>query len=84
MTDPAHPDGTVAPLVDHLFRSESGRLVALLTRVLGPAHLALAEDVTQEALLAALHHWPTRGIPTNPSAWVYVCQLWPSNRLTPL
>ncbi len=60
----------VPPLVEHLFRSESGRLVALLTRVLGPAHLALAEDVTQDAFIAALQHWPRSGVPASPSAWL--------------
>jgi RNA polymerase sigma-70 factor (ECF subfamily) len=57
-------------LIDHLFRTESGRLVALLVRLLGPAHLALAEDVTQEAFVAALQHWPHTGIPDTPAAWL--------------
>ena len=60
----------VAPLVERLFREEAGRLVALLTRLLGPAHVALAEDVTQEAFIAALRHWPHDGIPARPSAWL--------------
>ena len=53
-----------------LFRTESARRTALLTGILGPAQLALAEDVTQEALLAALGHWSIEGIPANPSAWL--------------
>ncbi len=69
MTAPTHAS-EVPPLVEHLFRAESGRLVALLTRLLGPAHLALAEDVTQDAFIAALHHWPRSGIPAAPSAWL--------------
>lgn len=60
----------LSPLVERLFREESGRLIALLTRLLGPAHLALAEDVTQEAFIAALGSWPRRGVPENPSAWL--------------
>lgn len=60
----------VAPLVDRLFRDEAGRLVALLTRLLGPAHVALAEDVTQEAFIAALRRWPHDGVPANPSGWL--------------
>lgn len=60
----------VAPLVEHLFRGEAGRLTALLTRLLGPAQLALAEDVVQEAFIAALGHWPRSGVPGNPSAWL--------------
>lgn len=60
----------LGPLIDHLFRTESGRLVALLTRLLGPSHLALAEDVTQEAFVAALQHWPRLGIPDSAAAWL--------------
>jgi RNA polymerase sigma-70 factor, ECF subfamily len=62
--------GVVPPLVDRLFREEAGRLTALLTRLVGPAHLALAEDVVQEAFIAALRHWPMSGVPRNPSAWL--------------
>ena len=56
--------------VEHLFRHESGRIVAYLTRLLGPAHLDLAEEVVQEALLKALQSWPYSGIPKNPAAWL--------------
>lgn len=56
--------------VDHLFRRESGRLVAALTRILGVHHLALAEDVVQEALCRALEVWKLRGLPDNPPAWL--------------
>ncbi|HWM90574.1 MAG TPA: sigma-70 family RNA polymerase sigma factor [Thermoanaerobaculia bacterium] len=57
-------------LVDHLFRREAGRMVAGLTRIFGPAHLGLAEDVVQEALLQALRTWPFRGVPDNPAGWL--------------
>lgn len=60
----------VPGLVAHLFRHQAGRLVALLTRALGARHLQLAEDVVQEALIAALHTWPIRGVPDNPPAWL--------------
>src|SRR3974377_2090929 len=55
---------------DHLFRHESGRMVAALTRVFGVHHLALAEDVVQEAFCRAIEVWRFRGIPDNPSAWL--------------
>lgn len=45
-------------------------MVAVLTRILGPAHLDLAEDVVQEALAQALRIWPFRGVPENPAAWL--------------
>ena len=56
-------------LVADLFRRESGRLVAALTRVLGPAHLALAEDVVQDALVSAMQAWRF-GLPRDPVAWI--------------
>ncbi|HEY3998529.1 MAG TPA: DUF6596 domain-containing protein [Candidatus Xenobia bacterium] len=57
-------------LSDHLFRREAGRMVATLTRILGPGHLGLAEDVVQDAFCRALEVWPFRGLPKNPSAWL--------------
>src|SRR5215471_12892818 len=55
---------------DHLFRRESGRMVAALTRIFGVHNLALAEDVVQEAFLRAIDVWRFRGVPENPSAWL--------------
>src|SRR6516165_4647060 len=56
--------------VEHLFRHESGRIVSYLTRLLGPEHIDLAEEVVQEALLKALQSWSYSGIPSNPAAWL--------------
>jgi RNA polymerase sigma-70 factor (ECF subfamily) len=64
------PAGDVPGLVEHLFRRESGRMLATLTRIFGLEHLELAEDVVQEALIQALRHWPVSGVPANPSAWL--------------
>jgi RNA polymerase sigma factor (sigma-70 family) len=64
------PTGTGAEIVDHLFRREAGRLVSALVRALGPAQLALAEDVVQEALLRAVHTWKVGGPPADPRAWI--------------
>ena len=66
----SRPD-SVHGLVDHLFRHEAGRMVASLTRSFGPAHLGLAEEVVQEALIQALRRWPFGGVPDNPVAWLY-------------
>src|SRR6266542_2570923 len=60
----------VSSVVDHLFRHESGKMVATLTRILGFENLQLAEDVVQDALLKAMQHWAFSGIPRNPSAWL--------------
>lgn len=57
-------------LDEHLFRRESGRMVAALTRIFGVHNLALAEDVVQDAFCRALEVWKTRGVPDNPSAWL--------------
>jgi RNA polymerase sigma-70 factor (ECF subfamily) len=61
----------VPQLVEHLFRHESGRITAALTRALGARHLALAEEATQEALIRALQSWPFRGLPADPAAWLF-------------
>jgi RNA polymerase sigma-70 factor (ECF subfamily) len=55
---------------EHLFRREAGRIVSALTRIFGVHNLALAEDVTQDALCRALEVWKLRGVPENPSAWL--------------
>jgi RNA polymerase sigma-70 factor (ECF subfamily) len=55
---------------EHLFRRESGRMVAALTRVFGVHNLALAEDVVQEAFCRAMEVWRFHGVPENPSAWL--------------
>jgi RNA polymerase sigma-70 factor, ECF subfamily len=58
-------------LVDHLFRHSAGQMVATLARVFGPEHLSLAEEVVQEALVAALQQWGMRGVPDNPRGWLF-------------
>jgi RNA polymerase sigma-70 factor (ECF subfamily) len=56
-------------LVDHLFRQEHGKMVAVLTRIFGFDQLEMVEDVVQDAYLSALRAWRER-IPDNPSAWL--------------
>src|SRR5947208_16905707 len=58
----------VSQLVEHLFRHESGKMVAALAGIFGIEHLNLAEDVVQEALARALQTWAYRGVPENPHA----------------
>jgi RNA polymerase sigma factor (sigma-70 family) len=60
----------VSGTVEHLFRHEGAKMVAILTRIFGIEHLNLAEDVVQEALVRALQTWPFYGVPKNPSAWI--------------
>jgi RNA polymerase sigma factor (sigma-70 family) len=63
--------GEPRELVEHFFRHESGRLVALLTRSLGVRRLDLAEDVVQAALMQALQTWSRRGVPEDAAGWLY-------------
>lgn len=55
-----------------LFRRESARIVAALTRVFGVAHVSLAEDVAQDTLAAAFADWSRRGVPEHYSALLMV------------
>lgn len=57
--------------VEHLFRHEWGKLVAVLTKLFGPQNLQLAEDVVQDTLLKAFNNWKISGLPDNPSAWLF-------------
>jgi RNA polymerase sigma factor (sigma-70 family) len=54
--------------VARAFREEAGRLTAALVRLLGD--FDLAEEAVQDALLAALEHWPADGVPEKPGAWL--------------
>src|SRR2546428_10975931 len=54
--------------IDEIFRTEYGRILATLIRVLGD--FDVAEDALQEAFAAALEQWPAAGLPTNPVAWL--------------
>lgn len=61
----------VAPLVEHFFRREAGRLVAVLTRVFGWRNFDLVEEMVQATLLDALQSWQVRGVPDNPAGWIH-------------
>lgn len=61
----------ITQLSEDLFRHESGKLVALLTKILGTENLQLAEDVVQETFITALKIWSLKGIPDNPSGWLF-------------
>jgi RNA polymerase sigma-70 factor (ECF subfamily) len=57
--------------IEALFRRESRRLISVLTRILGPGNLELAEDVMQDSFVAAMREWTREGVPDNPSAWLF-------------
>jgi len=54
--------------IDAVWRMESPRLIAGLTRIV--RDVGLAEDLAQDALVAALEQWPQSGVPDNPGAWL--------------
>jgi RNA polymerase sigma-70 factor, ECF subfamily len=54
--------------IDAVWRIESAKLIAALTRLVGD--VGLAEDLAQDALVAALERWPESGIPDKPGAWL--------------
>src|SRR5687767_7042825 len=54
--------------IDAVWRIESAKLIAGLTRIVGD--VGLAEDLAQDALVAALERWPASGVPDNPGAWL--------------
>lgn len=58
-------------LIPHLFRKEYSKITAVLTQWFGMAHIELAEDIASETFLWAMETWPYKGIPENPTAWLY-------------
>ncbi|WP_426689337.1 RNA polymerase sigma factor [Rhodanobacter ginsengiterrae] len=54
--------------IDTVWRTESSRLIASLTRML--RDVGLAEELAQDALVVALEQWPRAGVPENPGAWL--------------
>jgi RNA polymerase sigma factor (sigma-70 family) len=54
--------------IEAVWRMESGRLIAGLTRMVGD--VGLAEELAQDALVIALEQWPTQGVPDGPGAWL--------------
>ena len=54
--------------IDAVWRIESAKLIAALTRMVGD--VGVAEDLAHDALVAALERWPATGVPDNPGAWL--------------
>jgi RNA polymerase sigma-70 factor, ECF subfamily len=65
---PRHAPEDLSTTIETLYRSESGRILATLLRLLGD--LDLAEEAMHEAFAAALHTWPETGLPDNPRPWL--------------
>ena len=56
--------------LNHLYRSESGKMVSVLTRIFGSHHLSMAEDVVQDSFQQAIQSWSAGRIPDNPAGWL--------------
>src|ERR1700674_2034374 len=55
-------------VIDAVWRIESARLIAGLARIV--RDVGIAEELAQDALVAALEQWPESGVPRNPGAWL--------------
>ncbi|MBC7868330.1 MAG: RNA polymerase subunit sigma [Gloeobacteraceae cyanobacterium ES-bin-316] len=58
-------------LIPHLFRTEFRKIVSVLSKLFGLQHIEIAEDITSETFLLATETWGKKGLPENPTAWLY-------------
>ena len=58
-------------LIPHLFRTEYTKIIAVLVKLFGIEHIETAEDIVSETFLLAAETWGQKGLPSNPTAWLY-------------
>jgi RNA polymerase sigma-70 factor (ECF subfamily) len=58
-------------LIPHLFRTEFRKITAVLCKHFSIAHIEIAEDIACDTFLQAYETWPYKGLPPNPTAWLY-------------
>jgi RNA polymerase sigma factor (sigma-70 family) len=58
-------------LIPHLFRTEFRKITAVLCKLLGIENIHVAEDIASETFQSAFETWPYKGLPQNPTAWLY-------------
>lgn len=58
-------------LLPHLFRTEYQKIVSVLCYLFGIEHIEVAEDIVSDTFLSATELWSARGMPDNPTAWLY-------------
>jgi len=58
-------------LIPHLFRTEYRKIVSVLCRLFGIEHIEIAEDIVSDTFLLASELWGLKGLPENPTAWLY-------------
>jgi RNA polymerase sigma-70 factor (ECF subfamily) len=54
-----------------IFKREFSKVVAVISKIFGLQHIEIAEDIVSETFLAAAENWGLRGVPENPTAWIY-------------
>ena len=58
-------------LIPHLFRTEYSKIVSVLSKLFGFAQIEIAEDIASDTFLTATETWGLKGLPENPTAWLY-------------
>jgi RNA polymerase sigma factor (sigma-70 family) len=58
-------------LIPHLFRIEYRKIVSVLCKLFGIEYIAIAEDIVSDTFLSATELWGLKGLPANPTAWLY-------------
>ena len=59
-------------LIPHLFRTEYRKIVSVLCKLFGIEHIEVAEDIVSDTFLLASELWGLKGLPENPTAWLYI------------
>jgi predicted RNA polymerase sigma factor len=62
---------TNSELIPHLFRTEYRKIVSVLVKLFGIEHIETAEDIASDTFLLAAETWGLKGLPKNPTAWLY-------------
>ena len=58
-------------LLPHLFRTEYRKIISVLCKLFGIEHIEIAEDIVSDTFLLASETWGQKGLPVNPTAWLY-------------
>src|SRR5690242_3463661 len=58
-------------LIPHLFRTEFSKITSVLCKLFGIEHIEIAEDIAGVTFLSAVETWSYKGLPPNPTAWLY-------------
>jgi predicted RNA polymerase sigma factor len=58
-------------LIPHLFRTEYSKIVAVLCKLFGIEYMSTAQDIASDTFLLAAETWGLKGLPQNPTAWLY-------------